>query len=483
MLIPLKSSCQYGYGNNWIIGYNSSETSGTILDFNTRPVSVLPVAIDMFLEGSITMMSDSSGHLLFYSNGCLIANNQHELMSNGDSIGLGKLETSFCEMGGNPMTQGIMALPAPNDSRFYYLFYTDIQTPYEFPTGMYFPLAPLNLYYALIDISGNNGMGEVVLKNQVVVSDTFSRGMLQAAKHQNDQDWWILFPKSHSNCYYTIKLTNEGIDTVFLQCTGEVWNDRDATGQAVFSPKRNKYVRVNYFNKLNIYDFDYGTGYLSNPIQIGFDKDTFYYSGAAFSSNSKFLYISTFDKVFQFDIQSPNIETSKFLIAELNTPPNISTDTKFNQALLAPDGRIYIGGTSSFNYLHRINNPNCKGAACNLEQYAIETFSYNIYGMPNMPNYINWNEEDECDTTVNILTYPHNNELKIFPNPFNDFIHIEGNVSFTIQIYNSIGICMVQEGFHNSPVTLALSALSNGLYFYRIVINNQVIQQGRLIKT
>lgn len=86
-------------------------------------------------------------------------------------------------------------------------------------------------------------------------------------------------------------------------------------------------------------------------------------------------------------------------------------------------------------------------------------------------------------TTVNILTYPHNNELKIFPNPFNDFIHIEGNVSFTIQIYNSIGICMVQEGFHNSPVTLALSALSNGLYFYRIVINNQVIQQGRLIKT
>jgi len=65
MLIPLKSSCQYGYGNNWIIGYNSSETSGTILDFNTRPVSVLPVAIDMFLEGSITMMSDSSAICYF----------------------------------------------------------------------------------------------------------------------------------------------------------------------------------------------------------------------------------------------------------------------------------------------------------------------------------------------------------------------------------------------------------------------------------
>ena len=75
--------------------------------------------MEMEMEGSVAVMSDSAGNLLFYSNGCYIANRHHEMMPNSDSIGLGKLETSFCNTGGNPMTQGIIALPAPSGGSLY----------------------------------------------------------------------------------------------------------------------------------------------------------------------------------------------------------------------------------------------------------------------------------------------------------------------------------------------------------------------------
>ena len=88
MSISLNFYGQTGYGNNWVLGYNTTETSGTILDFNQAQVSIFPVQKDMFLEGSIAVMSDSIGNLLFYSNGCFIANGKHNKIINSDSIGL-----------------------------------------------------------------------------------------------------------------------------------------------------------------------------------------------------------------------------------------------------------------------------------------------------------------------------------------------------------------------------------------------------------
>lgn len=482
MSISLNFYGQTGYGNNWVLGYNTTETSGTILDFNQAQVSIFPVQKDMFLEGSIAVISDSIGNLLFYSNGCFIANGKHNKIINSDSIGLGKLETSFCMMGGNPMTQGIIALPGPFQNDLYYLFYTDIQSPYEFPTGLYFPLAPLNLYYCIIDMNKNNGEGEIVIKNQILVSDTLSRGMIEATKHENGHDWWIIIPKSHSNCYYTIRLSKNGVDTSFLQCTGKVWGDNDATGQVVFSPNGRKYVRSNFFNGLNIFDFDFKTGLLSSPINFEFEHDTFYYSGASFSSNSRFLYITAFDKIFQFDIKAENISASKVLIGELVFPPNISTITRFNQSILAPDGKIYIGGTSTYTYLHVIHNPNCKGTDCNLEQYALETPSYNVYGMPNMPHYLEWNEADTCDSTVNIIVNSSLDEFVVFPNPFREEVHVEGNFPFSILVFDSFGKQVYSKEFETKSGSFSLDNYSNGLYSYQIIKKNGERKIGMLIK-
>ncbi len=65
----------------------------------------------MELESTCAIMSDSMGKLLFYSNGCYIANASHQMMTNSDSLAHGLLESSFCNSGGNPLTQGMIALP------------------------------------------------------------------------------------------------------------------------------------------------------------------------------------------------------------------------------------------------------------------------------------------------------------------------------------------------------------------------------------
>jgi hypothetical protein len=391
------ANAQDGYGNQWIFGRNSTPNpSGTLLNFNNSTPQVTYFNKPMELEASCAVMCDSVGKLLFYSNGCYIANANHQMMINGGGIGKDLLETSFCDSGGNPMPQGIIALPKPGSNHLYYLFYTDIGDPYATNPNV-FPLAPENMYYSLIDMAQGNGLGKVVEKNVVVVQDTLALGMMHANKHANGRDWWIIMPESQTNCYWTILLTQNGIDTVFKQCNGVQWLI-DADGQLTFSPNSKKIVRCNYFDNLNIFDFNSATGQISNPLTINFGLDTFYFNGVAFSPNSKFLYVPCYNKLWQFDMSATDISSSRVLVGELNTPSNIATKTRFNQARLGPDGKIYISGTGSFKHLHIIHRPNCYGLACDLEQYAIELAATSTNTMPNMPHYKTWSESDTCQT-------------------------------------------------------------------------------------
>jgi hypothetical protein len=101
-LIPFVSYSQEGYGNQWIFGrFIDPQPSGIILNFQGDTLKIELIDKTMELEGSCAIMCDSIGKLLFYSNDCYIANATHQMMANGDSIGLDLLQTSFCNTGGN----------------------------------------------------------------------------------------------------------------------------------------------------------------------------------------------------------------------------------------------------------------------------------------------------------------------------------------------------------------------------------------------
>ncbi|MEO8760789.1 MAG: T9SS type A sorting domain-containing protein, partial [Bacteroidia bacterium] len=88
----------------------------------------------------------------------------------------------------------------------------------------------------------------------------------------------------------------------------------------------------------------------------------------------------------------------------------------------------------------------------------------------------------DCATAA-IKSYNElNNVVKVYPNPFTNFIKIE-NLSadkYELRIYNVVGTEVIKTITNNSITTLETS-LPSGIYFYKIILNNQILQSGKLI--
>jgi Secretion system C-terminal sorting domain/Domain of unknown function (DUF4221) len=473
----------------WIIGYDSSllDSIGEVilLNFNENPrhVSVINSVYNFWMEGSNTSMSDPEGNLLFYSNGCKIINANGELMPNGDGINPGQIQNFFCPYGGSPIRQGVIALPAPENDSLYYVFNLDWDQPYLLDTN-FFGVAPQRLYYQMVDMTQDSGHGAVTLKNQIAVQDTFARGNISAAWHANGRDWWVIVPKSHTNCYFLVPVTADGVQPAQLKCSGQDWSDDDSGAQATFSPDLKKYIRFNSRNGLNIYDFDNATGDLSNPIQITFPNDTInYIAGVSVSSNSRYLYASARKRVYQFDLQASDIEASKIKVAEWDGTYNPYA-TIFYLSALAPDGKIYISSTSSTLNLHVIEKPNCPGLSCQLVQRGVELPSYNFATIPNFPHYRMSNAE--CDTTSNTIeTILADGAFALYPNPTKRELWINfpeiGDQVAHLKIFDLLCRLVYQENITQPLSRIDLSSLRSGNYIYSIQ-HSGMISSGKIVK-
>ncbi len=469
-------SAQSGYGNKWLFGRQYSR--GTLLDFGAAGL-VLDSTFqkDMYLNATGIVMCDSVGDLQFYSNGCYISNASGEKIKNSDGMGLGYFQ-SYCNGGGVPIRQALLAVPKPKTLDNYSLFYVDLQPVFD---SVYFPVAPTHLYYAEVDMQAEQGKGAVIQKHIEIVNDTLAMSSITATKHENGSDWWIICPEKLSNCYWTILLAQNGIDTIFKQCTGKIWDDNDAV-QLCFSPKGNRMVRGNDTNGLQILDFDSATGALSKPYVASLALDTFswHYSGTAFSPNSRFLYLSSGRKLWQYDLLASDIEQSRVLIGERTTQLGVPS-TSILSMMLAPDGKIYVGGTTSFNHLHVIHQPNCKGLACNFEQYAVDLTIQSVFTMPNHPNFINW-PQDTAVTCLSGLDEPRSfepYEVQVSPNPVVDVLNVIIPLGLGVQdglyqIVDMNGRTVLDGQHYTAEYPIFVSELPKGIYWLRIVSDQRV---------
>jgi Secretion system C-terminal sorting domain len=473
---------------NWILGYGQTTISRIMrFDFGTcaSSISLDPTPDGFWMEGSNTSMSDTSGNLLFYSNGCCIVNSEGEVMDNGDGINPGLIENIYCPAGGSPHIQGVIAIPYPGNDKRYYVFNLDMDLPYFMVDG-YLGVAPEKLYYQVVDMTESGGLGKIIQKNQVAIQDTFARGSLKAVRHANGTDWWLIVPKSHSNCYFISLITAQGVQPPILECEGRTWNDLDASAQTVFMPNGKKYIRCNKANGLNILDFNDATGDLSNPISIDFPNDTFTHGGVSVSANSRFLYMSARKKLYQFDLTATDIEASRIQVGEWNGFSN-PYPTIFYLSALAPDNKIYISSTSSHGYLHVIHNPDSLGLACNLEQRGLVLPSYNYATIPNFPHYRA--TSNQCDSTMSSSAEPLfsiSRAFTITPNPATSHIVVRGNIeptstSIPISIYNITGQEVLKTDVREGE-SIDISKLQNGIYFLTLK-NAGTITSRKLIKT
>ena len=389
---------------SWLFGYGSNpdflDWGGSVMEFMEDTINTYYEYRDMNFDYCNASMCDTSGNLLFYTNGIYIANALGDTMMNGGGISPCEFMDNFSYFG-SPIVQGVLILPNPENDRQYYV----IHEPYEYPTPELDWHAPL-LYYSLVDMTLDNGLGAVLEKNQIIFQDTLDHGKITATRHANGRDWWVLALKHNSNCFRKLLISPEGVQDKGMQCLGAIIPH--GIGQAVFAPDGSKYVTLSRIsstigNYLNIYDFDRCAGLLSNPIQEHF-IDGSSSGGVAISPNSRFLYNSAATRIYQYDLQSIDIIASKDTVAEYDgyleeSLPGFFQATRFSRAQIGPDGKIYICCAGALKSMHVINQPDSLGVACEVLQHHIQLPTLNSGSLPNHPNYrLGALEGSPCDT-------------------------------------------------------------------------------------
>jgi hypothetical protein len=468
-----ESQNEMKHDNTWLLGnvpnIPASLSGGIQLDFNHSPVAVsfFEISIDFT---ATSMISDSSGQLLAYTNGCVIINQEHEEMEGGGEINPGYIHDQYCEIG-YPAWQGVLFLPSPQNNEDYYLFHTLLQEG-----GI-----EHNLLYTVVDSEGDNGKGSVTQKNVPLLQDTLV-DQLTAVRHGNGRDWWLVIPRGNewlgsSNGYYFILWTPDGFEEPIYQEIGNEWSSHDHSGQVAYSPNGEWYARINPFNELDLFRFDRCAGALYDPLHISFPEDTVACAGVAFSPNSRFLYASYQLKVYQFDLWAPDISASRQVVAEYDgfqSPPPFSTT--FFQAMLAPDGKIYLTAPNGVNILHVIHQPDKYGQACEVEQHGLTLPATHSFNVPNFPHYRLLDKPGSPCDTLGIDGGPmvgteapvraNSQELVLYPNPVGDAdaVSLQGpEGTGQVEVYDLRGIRFYSAA-HTSGEALPVGDLPRGVY-------------------
>lgn len=426
----------------------------------------------VFIHGTFSGLRSPNNNHFVYTNGYTLANKNHDTLMNGSGLSTGGSYNTWV-WSGYPVPNSALLLPFPGSENLIYMLHIDGYATFDYHSK--------NIYYSLIDPSGNNGQGLVLLKNQILATDTFSQGCIWVTKHANGRDWWLLVKHNRRNDFYTFLITPNGIELKYIQempGTDDKWG-----GQGAFSPNgKTLALWSNQGYQLRIYDFDRCTGELSNMRYKYIINLTA--GGLSFSPNSRFLYISYYEKLWQFDLQDPNVLNTQTLIATLDTSfqdPATGWYHSWAYHYLAADGKIYVQNYSGV-MLNVINNPDMPGQACNFVQHQIQCPTY-YYAT--VPTYVNLNLMQEpgspCDTlgVGNEKLSIKNEQLKIAPNPSNGNISIEfpvQEISGMMYMYDVNGKLVYSE--YVSPYTYIKNInlhgkLSCGIYALSLVFGAQ----------
>ncbi|MEO8146152.1 MAG: T9SS type A sorting domain-containing protein [Bacteroidia bacterium] len=491
LLLPLFSIAQ-NRGNVWCFG----DSAG--IDFNNIN-SPVPIETGLRSRGSCVSICDTSGFLLFYAGdrtnipnpfgySTLVYDSTHNMMPNGDTIV------------GEGWYNELAIIPFPNNDSLYYLFSVSL-------------LGTLGLYYSVIDINANNGLGDVILKN--IKLKAFDQvDCLTPVKHGNGRDWWLFFRKWNSNLtpnneFHSYLITPAGIINYHVQNIGAM--ETTNLGKMVFNNTADRLAYVNERSLFELYNFDRCTGVISQPINIFQEPatgpyNTYFFS--EFSPSSTILYMTVNEDtsyLLQFDLNAANIAASCDTLWSSNGFPQYC----IGALKRGPDNKIYLSNAyydgiqfpypypdSVYNMYNMnlgvINSPDSLGAACNFQPYSFYLGGKRTYwGLPNNPDYdLGPLTGSICDTLTAIENVQiDKGELLVsyitaWQKTFINAQHLKGN-TYTLTVTDVMGRQVFKErGALRSPYftkDLDCSMLAHGMYIINLTTNKERVT-GKFIK-
>jgi hypothetical protein len=414
----------------------------------------------------------NTGELLFACNGWRLINGDGQILSH--KLWFDDMPHPFdsADTTAVNVISGPLFLPHPSDSTKAYLFYGQLW-PYNlqnisFRADKYFT-------YALLDIPTKS----LISKNHILLTDTSSMGDMQACRHANGRDWWIIKPDIWSDKYFIGLLTPQGIEMTSITLNGVPANLRGNTSSK-FNIQGTKYIHYNggISRVVHEFDFDRCTGTLSNFVLHDISDS-----------------ISPLDNTLGAFTISP--DGSKVYLQRLNSPSfnilqglfqlNLATDSfklvsrYGGSPQMTPNGKniIFRDGilTSPNQWLYgisEIENPNL-----NFNDLIIDTFKYTTpnYLMAIAPNnfaYMRLGADtlSICDS-LSVITKrngkQNQNGLVVFPNPANNQINLvfEKVTYGNIKIKDALGKLIYSNTITNPLLELPIdiASFSNGIYY------------------
>ncbi len=312
---------------------------------------------------------DANGNLLMYSGGTIVLNAAHEIMPNGRDLG-----------GHISSTESNLIVPAPQNPGFYYLFTTGAMDE-NFAAG---------LQYSVIDMSMDNGKGDVIVKNQRLFGPSAEK--LAAIPHANGIDIWIISHEYDSDAFRAYLLTANGIEpAVILSNVGSRHTGLFPAAMNAMHPKNavgamattfdGKKIAVAIFEDgiIELFDFDAATGRLSNPLTIPFLSKVY---GLAFSTDKSKLYTTVrrpVGGIYQLDLQAGSASDIRNSAVLLGQPGGDGPGA----IQLGPDGKLYIARWRQ-DFLAVVHRPNRKAPACDfvMDGIALRRQTSSELGLP-----------------------------------------------------------------------------------------------------
>jgi Secretion system C-terminal sorting domain len=453
---------QEKYSNTWILF--STDDSLNKIEWNLSNPTFSLIKRKKIYFGNIASICDIAGKIKYVSGGCSILDKDLNYLSSAKDINAGYIYETYCSNGvfSYPTWNGLIFLPMPSDTTKYVLFHESM----EEDSLQFYP--PRKLNYSIVDATLNNGIGDVTKKNESILYNRLSKVGIQACRHGNGRDWWVIAPQMGFQGYYTTLLSPKGVGAPqYQKMNNDSLLEYDFAGQSVFSPDGTTYIRADPANGVYAMNFDRCTGKLSNLITL---KDTLNgtRTGVAISPNSRYLYVTRRYWLLQYDLQANDIQASQTVIDTFDGFQAPSSTT-FYQCLLAPDGKIYMGATNGGDVLHIIHNPDAAGKACDFRQHDI-IFKKQIDELPNLPNFkLGAKKGSPCEKELSNQEEPWEaNKIMLFPNPSNDLLNISLTWKFQHLFITDITgrqLKKIVTNDYESDYQISTLDLENGFYF------------------
>jgi gliding motility-associated-like protein len=359
-LIFLLSSClsvcvAQKQNSTWVFGLNAKVHFGNPIKVDSVPF--------ISNEGGAAY-SDSSGKLIFYSDGIDIFDSTNNIILSG-------------LLGGKSSTQSSIILKQPGENNNYAIFTTPQLEFNNSVNGLRFSLFTYNV---------DSLKWVFIIKNQIIIDTCTEK--LHAAIHENGKDFWIIGQSLYSNRYSIALLTENGIDTIIKTAQGI---NKGHVGFLKFS-SNTEFVANAYFgngvdipSSVEVLNFNNKNGNLKYLFSIIPPTNSFAISNKAysveFSSDARKLYVGyALGKIYQYDLCE--LDSSQVKHSEQNIYQNIGVAHPCLQLL---NDKIYF---SQVYYLGVINKPNLSGSLCSVVDSVINLGrTRSLTGFCNFPVY------------------------------------------------------------------------------------------------